>query len=63
MPGSEYSEDDFVDSISLRERLDAWFDSSAPKGVVMCSSSYSTSQEPGIGDQGRRYGGVAAIFA
>ena len=48
MPGSEYSEDDFVDSISLRERLDAWFDSSAPKGVIMCSSSYSTSPNPAL---------------
>lgn len=48
MPESEYSEDDFVDSATLRERLDGWFDSSAPKGVIMCSNSYSTSPNPAL---------------
>lgn len=48
MPESEYSEDDFVDSASLRERLDGWFNSSALKGVIMCSNSYSTSPNPAL---------------
>ena len=35
-----------MDSHTLRESLDCWFDSSRPKGVIMCSRSYSTSPNP-----------------
>jgi hypothetical protein len=51
MPQSDHtedSEDGSLDSQSLRESLDCWFDSSRPKGVIMCSRSYSTSPNPAL---------------
>lgn len=32
----------------LREELNCWFHSSSPKGVIMCSSTYSSSPNPAI---------------
>ncbi|GAB7327168.1 hypothetical protein MBLNU13_g11078t2 [Cladosporium sp. NU13] len=50
MSGSECTEysDGFLDSQSLRESLECWFDASWPKGVIMCSRSYLTSPNPAL---------------
>ena len=48
MSDYESSEDDSIDSQGLREELDYWLHSSAPKGVIMCSSTYSSSPNPAI---------------
>lgn len=45
---TELSEGSFMDAQSLRESLDCWFDSSRPKGVIMCSRAYSTSPNPAL---------------
>lgn len=50
MSGSECTEysDGFLDSQSLRESLECWFDASRPKGVIMCSRSYLASPNPAL---------------
>jgi len=37
-----------MDSECLREELDSWLHSSSPKGVIMSSSTYSSSPNPAI---------------
>lgn len=45
----EENDEDFIDPNCLCECLDAWFQSSAPKGVIMCSNTYSASPNPVLG--------------
>jgi len=52
MSEDEFSEDDYMEAEGLREELDCWFNSSSPKGVIMCSSTYSSSPNPAIGIEG-----------
>jgi len=48
MSDEEFSEDDYMDADGLREELDCWLHSSSPKGVIMSSSTYSSSPNPAI---------------
>lgn len=43
---SEASVESYIEPDELCDRLGSWFQSSAPKGVIMCSSTYSSYPNP-----------------